>query len=96
MELSFDQLPSRVQELDRKIDHLTDLITAEEPFRRREAPDQWLTLELLAEYLGGLPRPTIYQWVRKKEIPHYRKGKRLYFSKLEIDKWVRGENHDAR
>jgi len=32
--------------------------------------------------------PTVYAKTSKKEIPHYKKGGRLYFSRNELQKWL--------
>jgi len=52
-------------------------------------PDQndlW-DVKRAAEFLL-LSVPTIYGLVHKRSIPHYKKGKRLYFVKCELIKWV--------
>jgi excisionase family DNA binding protein len=33
-------------------------------------------------------KPTIYSLVCKKEIPHYKRGKRLYFKRSELLEWL--------
>lgn len=38
--------------------------------------------------LTGLKKPTIYTKTSTKSIPHYRKGKRLYFIRSEIESWI--------
>lgn len=40
-----------------------------------------------ANYLK-LAKPTIYELVAKRKIPHYKKGKRLYFRKHDLDEWI--------
>jgi predicted DNA-binding transcriptional regulator AlpA len=42
----------------------------------------------LAEKVTGLKIPTIYALVSKREIPHFKRGKRLYFSKRELINWL--------
>lgn len=32
--------------------------------------------------------PTIYGLVAQREIPHFKRGKRLYFSKAELANWL--------
>jgi excisionase family DNA binding protein len=46
-----------------------------------------LFVNSLAEYLD-LKVPTIYAMTSKREIPFYKKGKKLYFKKSEIEKWL--------
>lgn len=43
----------------------------------------------LAETVTGYKRPTIYDLVHKRLIPHSKRGKRLIFSKNEILEWLR-------
>ncbi len=40
-----------------------------------------------AKYLS-LSKSTIYQLISKRRIPHYKQGKRVYFRKDELDKWI--------
>jgi excisionase family DNA binding protein len=51
--------------------------------------NHWLSLNELCDYLPDKPaKPTVYGWVSKGEIPHHKKGKKLYFLKSEIDVWL--------
>jgi hypothetical protein len=43
----------------------------------------------LAEKITGLAKPTLYALVAQKKIPCMKKGKRLYFSRLELVNWIR-------
>lgn len=44
----------------------------------------------LAVQITGLAIPTIYSYVSERQIPHYKKGKRLYFKRSELEKWIEG------
>ncbi|WP_111709095.1 helix-turn-helix domain-containing protein [Lutibacter citreus] len=47
-----------------------------------------MNLKELCEYLG-LSKSHIYKLTSTREIPHSKnRGKKLYFNKYEIDKWV--------
>jgi excisionase family DNA binding protein len=37
----------------------------------------------------GLTKLTIYSLSSKRDIPHYKKGNKLYFSKKELEAWIR-------
>lgn len=50
--------------------------------------DQFLNLQDAANYLELAP-PTIYALVSRKQIPVYKRGNRLYFSKQELITWVK-------
>jgi excisionase family DNA binding protein len=41
-----------------------------------------------AEYLK-LKIATLYEKTSRKLIPHFKKGNKLYFSRLELEEWVR-------
>jgi len=47
----------------------------------------WLTTKELASYLK-LKEKTIYHFVAKGQIPHYRIGKLVRFKQDEIDTWM--------
>lgn len=53
-----------------------------------EPQDELLTIQQAADILK-LSVPTIYGLVSRAEIPHSKKGKRLYFSKQELLDWVK-------
>ncbi|WP_274476144.1 helix-turn-helix domain-containing protein [Mangrovimonas aestuarii] len=47
-----------------------------------------MNIEQLASYLT-LSKSTIYGMVNKRKIPHFKRGKRLYFDKGDINEWLR-------
>lgn len=44
----------------------------------------------LASKITGLAIPTIYSKVSRSEIPHMKRGKKLYFSRQELIHWIKG------
>jgi len=88
--ITFEQLPGKVAEIDEKIDQLLHLMSIKPV---EEETERWLTMEELCQYLGSdsqpLSRNTVYGWVQTDRIPYKKKGKRLYFSKKEIDLWMK-------
>ncbi len=54
-------------------------------------PEQLLSIEQAAKFLN-LSKQTVYGLVSNRQIPHSKKGKRLYFSKQELTEWV----HEGR
>ncbi len=48
-----------------------------------------LNIKELADYLN-CSISTIRNLLRKGELPHFRIGKKIYFKKESIDKWVDG------
>lgn len=49
--------------------------------------DVFLTVPEAADFLK-ISVPTLYGYTQKAEVPCFRKGKRLYFSKKQLIKWI--------
>ncbi|MGD8718374.1 MAG: helix-turn-helix domain-containing protein [Candidatus Zixiibacteriota bacterium] len=49
-------------------------------------------VEEVAEYLNESPH-NIYDWVARRRIPFYKRGRRLQFNIEEIKKWDRERNY---
>lgn len=86
--ISFDQLPTAIYELGRKVDDLAVWLKAAAS-QQHPAPDRWFSIEELSEYLPGKPAvTTLYGRVQRREIPFVRNGKRLVFRQSDIDSWL--------
>jgi excisionase family DNA binding protein len=48
---------------------------------------QMMNVQEVAEYLS-LSVPTVYGLVSRMKIPNFKRSKRLYFRKDEIDEWI--------
>ncbi len=73
--------------LNQKLDEIKQLITEKKSQKQDE--DFLMTMEQLREYLPDKPaRATVYGLVNYRKIPYQKHGKRLYFRKSEIDKWM--------
>lgn len=83
--LSFDSLPQVVQELNAKIDNLTMLFQSAKPDVKQS---DLLTTKDAAKFLN-LSVPTLYSKVNRREIPHMKQGKRLYFSRIELTDYIK-------
>ena len=42
----------------------------------------------LAMQITGLAKATFYGLISRREIPSYKKGKRLYFKREELEAWI--------
>ncbi len=83
MTVTFENLPQAVSELHTKIDKLLH-----EKAEQKEA-DYLLTVPQLMDYLPDHPaKQTIYQWIWGRSVPYEKHGKRCYFRKSTIDKWL--------
>jgi excisionase family DNA binding protein len=50
----------------------------------------------LAVRITGYKRPTIYDLVHNRLIPHSKRRGRLYFSRAELEKWIRDGKRRTR
>lgn len=56
-----------------------------------EKPEQWFDLNELIKYdPEKRTKPTWYSKISRNEVPHYKRGKKVYFLKTEIDAWLKG------
>lgn len=94
-EITFDQLPAAVTLLSEKLDYIEKLLSALKQPLNDSASSKPLILEEAAEFLS-LEEATVYSKVSRGELPHYKRGKRLYFCQDELWEYVKGdENEDA-
>ncbi len=47
----------------------------------------YLNVAQACEYLK-IAKSTLYSFTQKRDIPFMKKGKKLYFSKIELEKWI--------
>ena len=88
IELTFDQLPTAVNQLSIKLENIERLLLEKSEKQPTTPPEQLLTIQLAAEFLN-LSVPTIYSKVSKNELPVMKRGKRLYFSRTELMNYIK-------
>lgn len=77
-----------VQALEAKIDTIANAMNA-------NCEDEIMTIQQAAKFVC-MSTHTIYQLTSRKEIPHYRKGRRLFFKKQELADWLTGKKIDSK
>ena len=82
---SFDKLPEVVRQLFEKVERIELLL---QDLQQQPEEDTLLTLTEAAEFLKTSPA-AIYTKVSRGEIPFSKPGRRLYFDKDELRKWVK-------
>lgn len=87
MELQFNDLPKAVSDLQKSIDEIRRILLDKSPTTSKEL-DELLTIEQ-ASVLLNLSKATLYGYVHNSTIPVSKRGKRLYFSKLELLDWIK-------
>jgi excisionase family DNA binding protein len=84
--------PLRLHELETLIEHSVERVLKAhytKPDEPTEKQDDFLTIQEAAEFLK-LSVPTLYSKVSKQELPGVMKrGKRLYFSKVELIEYLK-------
>jgi len=88
--LTFDQLPKAVIMLTIEISELKKLLLEKREKQQIEQPEQWLDLNDLIQYdPEKRTKPTWYSKLSRNEVPYYKRGKKIYFLKSEIDEWLK-------
>ena len=82
---SFDKLPEVVRQLFEKIERMEEFLHELQPKEQQE--NQLLSITEAAEFLK-VSVAALYTKVSRKEIPVSKPGKRLYFNKTELKKWI--------
>ncbi|MFW5804534.1 MAG: helix-turn-helix domain-containing protein [bacterium] len=65
--------------------NLSELFTSEELLQR--IGNTYFDVKQLSEFLR-IPENTVYQMTSKREIPYIKMGRKLYFKRSEIEKWL--------
>lgn len=86
MENPFSILEGKIQKLENMIQLLLNQQQAACP-----APEDKIGGIELAIQITGLKKATIYSHVHKGNIPHFKRGGKLYFSKTALQKWITQE-----
>ena len=87
MQVTFETLPNAVTELSQEIKEIKQILLNRSNENTVEQ-DQILTVKQAAYFLK-LSVPTLYGYVQRAEIPVSKKGKRLYFSRKELEEWIK-------
>lgn len=62
-------------------------ITEQNTQQQSEEPDKMMSMKEAAIFLN-LAQQTVYGFTSKQQIPFIKKGKKLYFRKSELEKWL--------
>lgn len=81
------QIREQLTRLETMLRELTESVTAKAA--TAEPADEVMTAEELAAYLG-VTKGRVYHLTSAKDLPHYRRNGKIYFSKAEIDDWKLG------
>lgn len=84
--ISFDNLPQAVAHLVNELETIKSLV---EKSQRPTVKEQRVPIGIdEACKLIGKAKPTVYTLVRKRILPSYKNGKKLYFFRNELLEWI--------
>jgi len=84
--ISFDNLPQAVAHLVNELETIKSLV---ENSQRPIVKEQRVPIGIdEACKLIGKAKPTVYTLVRKRILPSYKNGKKLYFFRNELLEWI--------
>lgn len=86
--LTFEKLPLAVELLIKEVNELKKILTEEKEQQKKEFQEKFLTINEASEFLN-ISVPTIYSKVSKNELPVMKRGKRLYFSNIELQEYLK-------
>lgn len=87
MQLTFEQLPDAVSRLFLKLEGIEQLLMQSNCPAPTVSEDP-ITIQQAADFIK-LSVSTLYMLVSRSQIPYMKKGKRLYFSKKELNEWIK-------
>lgn len=87
--ITFDRLPEVVGQLLSKVDYIIDKLDNGVVGNARSANDQHciMTLDEVCTLIGKR-QSTVYALTSARKIPFHKRGKKLYFFKDEIIRWI--------
>jgi excisionase family DNA binding protein len=84
--LNFEQMPMAIVTLIEKVEKLEKIVS--EKSNIPEQTEKFLTVEEAAKLLN-ITKQTIYEKVSRGELPVMKRGKRLYFSDIELYEYLK-------
>lgn len=79
--------PLRLHELETLIQNSVRKVLNEQTPKGNESANDILSVEQAGAFLN-LAKQTIYGFTLKNEIPFFKRGKKLYFRKSELEQWL--------
>ncbi len=87
--ITYDTVPQALSYLIEKVDRLETLLETTTSAPAADNTPAWMTMAEFRQFHPEHPAPTtVYGWVRNGLIPHYKKGKKLFFKRSEIEAWL--------
>jgi len=85
--ITFEKLPLLVKDLIGEVEALREMIVTLRDDNSGISKKEYLNVYEIADLLG-LSKSSIYAKVSKRELPHIKRGKRLYFLREDISEYL--------
>lgn len=86
-QISFDKLPEAVAHLIKEVTQIKELVVCNQ--NQNSTPTKRVPIGIEeACLIIGKAKPTVYALVRKRLLPSYKNGKKLYFFEDELVEWI--------
>ncbi len=93
--VTFDSLPSAIEELAGKVDYIINLLGAK--IEKREEIPKYLNTENALAYLKNIgfsmSKSKLYKLTALKSIPVHKNGNNLLFLQKELEQWFESQIH---
>lgn len=78
-----------IEEIEAAVQRAVEAVLLSKKFQLQTEQDEVGGVGDAAKWIGKAPA-TIYDLCHRREIPHSKRGKQLYFSKKELLAWIQG------
>jgi excisionase family DNA binding protein len=85
MKYSFDQIPNILKRIEDRLDKIEEILL--ERIQNELTEIEFISATEACKILK-ITLPTLYSKVSLREVPFYKKGNRLHFSKAELLEWI--------
>lgn len=83
--ITFDNLPKAMIEVIERLERIENILTGQ---KVAEVDSDWMDVEQASVFLN-ISKATIYSMTHLGTIAHYKKGNKLYFSKKELNEYLK-------
>ena len=83
-EITFNDLPTVIGDIIIRLERIEALLREDHP---KIQENDFLTVQEAGVYLD-LARPTIYALTSKGVIPYFKRGKKVYFKKIDLEAYL--------
>jgi excisionase family DNA binding protein len=86
-QISFDKLPEAVAHLIKEVTQIKEMVECSQSQNSIPTKRVPIGIEQACQIIGKA-KPTVYSLVRKRLLPSYKNGKKLYFFEEELLDWI--------